>query len=268
MPINKKDKASPFSNILSNRKTIGTEEGNLQLTGYQRIPGALMVPIESLLPNFFQVRQSFDEAALTELAADIKERGILEPLIVREVEEGDQYEIIAGERRYKAAQAAGLSHVPVIVREMNDREARFATLAENLQRQDLDPKDEQRYFQLLQAEYELSLRDIARLINKSAMYVQRRLTGEIAGLGTPDKEGEKRNAPLQKLPISQSSKAAVQYNPAIYKRVSQFFDNTLQMLDSKPDKQTVALIRESVADTKRKLEELEKKLAAAEETAE
>ena len=65
MSANKKDKASPFSNILSNRKTTGAEGDNLQLTGHQRIPGALMVPVESLIPNFFQVRQSFDEVALT-----------------------------------------------------------------------------------------------------------------------------------------------------------------------------------------------------------
>src|SRR5438309_1949828 len=103
----------------------------------------MLVVIEEIESNPFQVRQVFDEEALEELAADIKERGILEPLIVRQRKEDGFYEIIAGERRYRAAQIAGLTEVPVIVREMSEKDARFAMLAENLQRQDLDPHDEQ-----------------------------------------------------------------------------------------------------------------------------
>lgn len=232
------------------------------------LEGAMVVPIANISPNFFQVRQEFDQEALAELAADIRARGILEPLIVRETEPG-QYQIVAGERRYRAAEIAGLTELPVIVRQMDDREARFATLAENLQRQDLSPADEQRYFQMLQTEYNLSFAEIANLINKSKGYVQNRIEGRIQSLQ------ENRSSQLRKLDNSQSTDGTTpdavtkpiasisRYNPAIYKRVSQFFNNTLQVLESKPDKETVAKIRESVADARQKLEELEKKLAEA-----
>lgn len=219
------------------------------------LEGALMVKIAQLVPNFLQVRQYFDEAALVELAEDIKARGILEPLIVRQAEPGT-YEIIAGERRYRAAQQAGLVEVPVIVRQMDDREVRFAMLAENLQRQDLDPRDEQRFFQTLQTEYNLSIRDIAKLINKSKGYVENRLEGKLLEMIERPSQG-------QKLEISHSVASAIpvaKYNPAVFKRVSQFFDNTLEVVKSKPDKNTVEQIRVNIEETERKLAELKKEL--------
>lgn len=139
---------------------------------------ARIIPIDWVKPNSGQVRRSFNQEALEELAADIKERGILQPLVVRQVV-GDSYEIIAGERRYRAAQIAELAELPVIIKTMTDREARLANLAENLQRQDLEPVDEKAFFEVLQNEYNLSLADIARIINKSVGYVRNRLSGNL-----------------------------------------------------------------------------------------
>src|SRR5512137_2151780 len=99
--------------------------------------GLLICGIEEIIPNRSQPRKHFDEAKLQELAASIKEKGILEPLIVRRVDQG--YEIIVGERRWRAAQKAGLKEVPVVVKEVQGREVLEISLIENLQREDLNP---------------------------------------------------------------------------------------------------------------------------------
>jgi len=96
--------------------------------------------IEEIRPNRSQPRKQFDESKLQELADSIKEKGILEPLIVRKVAEG--YELIVGERRWRAAQKAGLKEVPILVKEAEDREALELSLIENLQREDLNPIEE------------------------------------------------------------------------------------------------------------------------------
>ncbi|NWJ98931.1 MAG: ParB/RepB/Spo0J family partition protein [Chloroflexi bacterium] len=233
--------------------------------------GALVVPITDLIQNSQQVRQVFNEETLQELADDIRERGILEPLIVREKEPGI-YEIIAGERRYRAAQIAGLTELPVIVREMSDKEARFAMLVENIQREELSEVDEQRFFRQLQDEYNLSITEIAKLISKSQRYVARRLDGELVSLQRPDSEG---NHNIGVLPIlkdfSQSRpkekpKNRVRFTPAAFKRVTQTLDNTLLIIRDNPDATTVAQVKQSLADMKQKMSELEQELGNLEIT--
>ncbi|MCT7956560.1 ParB/RepB/Spo0J family partition protein [Laspinema palackyanum] len=99
------------------------------------------LPLEQICPSQFQPRNYFNEVAMEELAASIKEHGILQPLLVRPIA-GNQYELVAGERRYKAAQTLGLTLVPVTVREMTDTEVLQYALVENLQREDLNPVEE------------------------------------------------------------------------------------------------------------------------------
>lgn len=146
------------------------------------MPDARRVPLGRLRPNPFQVRQDFDSPeagqALQELAEDIRQRDILEPLVVSLIEEGGQefYQIIAGERRFRAAQIAGKTHVPVIVKEnWSQREARLASLAENLQRRNLTLIEEVQFFQALESEENYTARQIGKLINKSESYVSKRL---------------------------------------------------------------------------------------------
>ena len=93
------------------------------------------VPIEEIIPNRFQPRLNFDESALNELSASIKEHGIIQPLILRRLE--DKYEIIAGERRFKAAKMAGLMSVPAIITKMDDNKSAEVAIVENVQRKDL-----------------------------------------------------------------------------------------------------------------------------------
>jgi ParB/RepB/Spo0J family partition protein len=145
-----------------------------------RIPGARLLPIEFIRPNPWQPRQIINEQSLDELSRDIAARGVLEPVIVRPMEpaaedEHPHYEVIAGERRYRASLRAGLERIPAIVRDdMNEEQAREASLVENLLREDLDIEDEARFLKALY-DQKRSLRAVGEAIHKSYQYVNRRL---------------------------------------------------------------------------------------------
>jgi ParB/RepB/Spo0J family partition protein len=146
----------------------------------ERLPEARRLPIDLVRPNPWQPRQHADRQRLDELAADVAARGILEPIIVRPIPEDSadgpaRYEVVAGERRYRAALQAGLSDIPAIVRkDMSDEEAREASLVENLLREDLDIEDEARFLKALY-DRKGSLRAVGDAIHKSYQYVNRRL---------------------------------------------------------------------------------------------
>jgi ParB family chromosome partitioning protein len=130
------------------------------------------VPIAWLQPGAFQPRRYFDEQALKELADSVRERGILEPLLVRPIPGAkDAYEIIAGERRWRAAQLVGLHEAPVIVRELSDREALEFGLIENIQRQDLSPLEEAEGYQRLLSEFAYTQDNLAKIIGKSRPHI-------------------------------------------------------------------------------------------------
>jgi ParB family chromosome partitioning protein len=136
----------------------------------------VMAPVGRIRPNPFQPRLHFDAERLQELARAITSQGVIEPLVVRpsaHSDDGDgaQYELIAGERRLRAAKAAGLDAVPVIVRELDDRGALEMSLVENLAREELNPVEEGRAFQRLSKEFSLSHDEIAARIGKSRPYV-------------------------------------------------------------------------------------------------
>jgi ParB family chromosome partitioning protein len=123
-------------------------------------------PIEDVHPNRDQPRKLFDEEKLQELAASIRELGVLEPILVRNRKQGG-YEIIAGERRWRAAQRAGLKAVPVFVRDLSTREAFEAALVENLQREDLNPIETARAFARLVDEHGHTQESIASRVGKN-----------------------------------------------------------------------------------------------------
>jgi len=120
--------------------------------------------IEEIIPNRSQPRKHFDDAKLQELAESIKEKGILEPLIVRRVDQG--YELIVGERRWRAAQKAGLKEVPVVVKEAQGREVLEISLIENLQREDLNPIEAAEAFKHLIEAFNISQEDLSKRIGK------------------------------------------------------------------------------------------------------
>jgi ParB family transcriptional regulator, chromosome partitioning protein len=144
-------------------------------TALQGGAGLIAVAIDRIVPGPFQPRQRFDPERLQELTRAIQTQGVIEPLIVRLVaagaETGLRYELIAGERRLRAARNASLTEVPVIVRELDDRAALEMSLVENLAREDLNAIEEARAFVRLGAEFSLSHEEIASRIGKSRPYV-------------------------------------------------------------------------------------------------
>jgi ParB family chromosome partitioning protein len=146
---------------------VGDENAALE-----RTRSARRVPIEFLRPNPRNPRRMFGETDLDELAASIRERGIIQPILVRTLRgHADAYEIIAGERRWRAAQRAGMHEVPVVLLEVGDREALELAIIENVQRTDLDPLEEAAGYQALADEFGYSQDDIARIVGKSRPHV-------------------------------------------------------------------------------------------------
>ena len=131
-----------------------------------------LVNADCLRPNPRQPRRRFDDQALGDLANSLKEKGILQPILVRPSPARDgMLEIVAGERRWHAARLAGLDQVPVVVRDVPDREALELSLVENLQRQDLSPLDTAEAYRRLTEEFEYGPADLARVVSKSRSHV-------------------------------------------------------------------------------------------------
>ena len=145
--------------------TPGTREGAL-----------LSIPIEHLAPHPNQPRQHFDEAEIESLAASIREKGVVQPLVVRPHpgdggERGAPYQIVAGERRWRAAQRAGLHELPAVVRSLSDAESIEIALVENLQRRDLNPLEEATAYRRLIREFDHRQEDVATALGKSRSHV-------------------------------------------------------------------------------------------------
>lgn len=131
-----------------------------------------ILPVTILRPGKFQPRKNFDDATLGELADSIAQHGVLQPLLVRPLKDQfGQFEIICGERRWRAAQKAQLHNVPVVVREMDDEEAMQLALIENLQREDLNPLDEAEGYQRLLEEFAHTQEKLAKAVGKSRSHV-------------------------------------------------------------------------------------------------
>ena len=131
--------------------------------------GEVSLEIKRITANPFQPRRSFDEDKLQELTASIKEHGVFQPIMVRKKEDG--YELIAGERRLRAAIRAGLKTIPAIVREMSDEKVMELAIIENIQRQDLNPVEEARAYKRLSDEFKMTQEQIAKRLSKSRPYI-------------------------------------------------------------------------------------------------
>jgi len=142
------------------------------LTGTERVV-VKPIPLVQISPNPDQPRKTFNDAELNDLAESIKEKGVLVPIILRSVQNKPYlYEIVAGERRYRAAQRAGLSEIPALVKTLSDKNAMEIALIENVQRENLNPIEEAEGFQNLMEKYQYSLEDVSKLIGKSVSYIR------------------------------------------------------------------------------------------------
>lgn len=131
----------------------------------------MTLPIEKITPNPNQPRRDFTPEALADLAASIRQKGVIQPLIVRPVEGGDQYEIVAGERRWRASQLAQLHDVPVIVRDFDDAEVLEIAIIENIQRADLNPIEEAMGFRQLMDRFGHTQEKLAEALSKSRSHI-------------------------------------------------------------------------------------------------
>ena len=139
-------------------------------TGVSRVSHDRFVPIEYILRNPRNPRRYFDEAELQDLASSIRQHGIVQPVVVRPVADG-QFEIIAGERRWRASQLAGFAEIPVIIRDVDDRTALELAIVENVQRADLNPLEEAQGYEQLIAEHGYTQNDLGEIIGKSRSHV-------------------------------------------------------------------------------------------------
>lgn len=133
----------------------------------------LTVDLDKLKAREDQPRKNFDDDSLEELANSIKADGVIQPIVVRKV--GDKYEIIAGERRFRASKLAGLEKVPIVVKNVSDRKARELALVENIQREDLNPIEEAISLKTLMEEYKLTQQELSDIIGKSRSYIANNL---------------------------------------------------------------------------------------------
>ncbi len=124
------------------------------------------LPLEEIIPNREQPRKQFDDEALAELSESIAQHGVLQPLLVRPMPDGS-YQLVAGERRWRASRMAGLTEVPVVVRDMDEQEAAELALIENLQREDLNPMEEAKGYRTLMDNYGMTQEQAAQVVNKS-----------------------------------------------------------------------------------------------------
>lgn len=142
------------------------------LTGAERVV-VKQIPLAQIGANPDQPRKTFTDAELQELAASIKEKGVLQPILLRAVSgRAHMYEIVAGERRYRASKLAGLTEIPALVKTLNDENAMEIALIENVQRENLNPMEEAAAYQNLMEKCGYDLADVVRLIGKSESYIR------------------------------------------------------------------------------------------------
>ncbi|MCL4499077.1 MAG: ParB/RepB/Spo0J family partition protein [Chloroflexi bacterium] len=155
------------------RRGLGRGLGALIPAATEETGGGSEIHVDEVSPNPNQPRRRFDERSIAELATSIKEHGVIQPIIVRQAERG--YEIVAGERRWRAAQAAGLQKIPAIIRMVSEEKALEVALIENIQREDLNPIDEATAYRRLMDECHLTQDELADKVGKSRSAIANQL---------------------------------------------------------------------------------------------
>lgn len=153
-----------------NKKKLGRGLGELLGDALDDTGRVMDISIDEISPNPWQPRRDFDEESLNALASSIRENGLIQPVVVRKKKDGT-YELAAGERRWRAAKIAGLTVIPAISKEYDDRSMAEMALVENLQRKDLNPVDEGMAYRKLMDEYGLTQENISKKVGKSRPYV-------------------------------------------------------------------------------------------------
>lgn len=156
-----------LDSLIADRRTVAVKENSNSSAKEEKAENnsPLMVKLSEVEPNREQPRKYFDEEAMQELADSIKKYGVIQPLLVEKKEK--YYEIIAGERRWRAAKIAGLKEIPVVLKELSEQEKMEIALIENIQREDLNPIEEAQAYKRLLDEFHLKQEDVAKSVSKS-----------------------------------------------------------------------------------------------------
>jgi ParB family chromosome partitioning protein len=149
---------------MTTRKALGKGLGALLPDQGKIMPRVMEVPLNQIVRNRYQPRLSFDDESIKELAASIKENGVIQPVLLHKVEEG--YELIAGERRYRAAKLLGMTAISAIVKSIQRVEALELAIIENIQREDLNPVEQAKAFKMLMDEFSLTQEQVAKKVGK------------------------------------------------------------------------------------------------------
>ena len=232
-----------------------------KLRTYMETGRVVFLPARAIHPNPSQPRRYFREESLEELAESIRRHGILQPLSVRRI--GTSYELIAGERRLRAGQLAGLSEIPCIIMNMDDKESGAAALVENLQRQDLDFLEEARGISSLMNQFSLSQEQAARLLGKSQSAVANKLRllrhSEAVLRAVREKELTERHArALLKLPQETQKLqaiAVIHRQGMSVARTEQYIDSLLQQPEKQPPTADVGAFLKRVSQTLQRIQQ-------------
>ncbi|MCR3955958.1 MAG: ParB/RepB/Spo0J family partition protein [Gudongella sp.] len=165
MTSKKRGLGKGLSALIQDKEKVDTLIGDSS----NRDEAVLSIPLNNIIPKPDQPRKIFQEDALKDLAQSITENGVIQPIIVRKLENG--YEIIAGERRWRAAREAGLDEIPCIIREIDDITADRISLIENVQRENLNPIEEAQAYKRIMKEYSLKQDELAKAVGKSRSYI-------------------------------------------------------------------------------------------------
>ena len=231
-----------------------------KLKTYMETGRVVFLPAKAIRPNPSQPRKSFPEEALDELAESIRRHGILQPLSVRRT--GTSYELIAGERRLRAGIQAGLTELPCIVMNMDDRESGTVALVENLQRQDLYFLEEAQGIQALMAQWTMSQEQVARLLGKSqsAIANKLRLLRHSSNVLKAIREGnltERHARALLKLPTESQKMQAIHTIVKLsmsVARTESYIDSLLQRPQDKPHRANVGAFLNNLNQTLAKIQ--------------
>ena len=227
---------------------------------YMETGRVVFLPARSIRPNPAQPRKIFRQDSLTELSDSIRQHGILQPLSVRRVAGG--YELIAGERRLRAAQDAGLTDVPCILMQMDDRESGMAAMVENLQRQDLDFVEEAMGISRLLTQWHMSQEQAARLLGKSQSAVANKLrllrhSGPVLDALREGELTERHARALLKLPNEEEKLAAIREilrQGMSVARTEKYIEALLENREDKPQKANVGAFLHNLTQSLQKIQ--------------
>lgn len=233
-----------------------------KLKTYMETGRVVFVPAKAIQPNPLQPRKVFSEESLAELAESIRQHGILQPLSVRRI--GTNYELIAGERRLRAGQLAGLTEIPCIVMRMDDRESGMTALVENLQRQDLDFIEEAQGISRMMQHWSLSQEQVAKMLGKSQSAVANKLrllrhsVQVLEALRQANLTERHARALLKLTSEAEKCKAIaviVQHNMSVA-RTEQYIDSLLQEKDPMPRKINVGAFLNGLSQSLSRMQQM------------